>query len=139
MSASSSNACPFCSIPLSRVIDANDLALAIEDAFPVRPGHTLVVSRRHVESFFDLTSEEVAALVALLHRARARLDRTHHPDGYNIGINVGRAAGQTVMHLHIHLIPRATGDVAEPRGGVRNVIPGKGAYSVPDCHDRDPM
>ncbi len=115
-------------MPETRVIDSNDLAFAIEDAFPVSPGHALIVSRRHVESFFDLTVDEVAAIVALLHRAKARLDERDHPGGYNVGINIGRDAGQSVMHVHVHLIPRYAGDVAMPEGGVRNVIPGKGPY-----------
>jgi diadenosine tetraphosphate (Ap4A) HIT family hydrolase len=131
MIASSNNKCPFCTIPAARLIDSNDLAFAIEDAFPVSPGHALIVSRRHVESFFDLKADEVAAIVALLHRAKARLDERDRPGGYNVGINVGPDAGQTVMHVHVHLIPRQTGDVAEPEGGVRNVIPGKGRYLPP--------
>lgn len=128
MNDSSNNNCPFCGGPTARVIDSNDLAFAIEDAYPVSPGHTLIVSRRHAESFFELTEDEVAAIVMLLNRAKARLDERDRPGGYNIGINVGRDAGQTVMHVHVHLIPRYSGDVAQPLGGVRNVIPGKGTY-----------
>ncbi len=135
MSDSSNNACPFCALLAGRVIDSNDLALVIEDAFPVSHGHTLVVSRRHVESFFDLSSDELAAVADLLRRAKARLDERDHPDGYNVGINVGRDAGQTVMHVHVHLIPRYGGDVPAPRGGVRNVIPGKGDYAHPTRGD----
>jgi diadenosine tetraphosphate (Ap4A) HIT family hydrolase len=122
--------CPFCSIPMERVIDSNELAFVIEDVFPVSHGHVLVVSRRHVASFFDLTNDEIVAIVALLSRARARLDQREQPGGYNVGINVGMVAGQTVMHLHVHLIPRRAGDVANPEGGVRNVIPGMGPYSA---------
>jgi diadenosine tetraphosphate (Ap4A) HIT family hydrolase len=130
MSDSSTDPCPFCAIPAARVIDSNGRAFAVEDAFPVAPGHTLIVSRRHVESFFDLSPDEVAAVMELLGRAKARLDASSGPDGYNVGVNVGRAAGQTVMHVHVHLIPRLAGDVPEPRGGIRHVIPGKGAYPV---------
>jgi diadenosine tetraphosphate (Ap4A) HIT family hydrolase len=129
MTASLKNNCPFCTVLPERMIDSNDLAFAIEDAFPVSPGHALIVSRRHVESFFDLTVDEVAAMVTLVHRAKDRLDEHDHPAGYNVGINIGPAAGQTVMHVHMHLIPRFFGDVIEPQGGVRNVIPGKGAYA----------
>ncbi len=129
MNASSKNKCPFCTVPAERVIDSNDLAFAIEDAFPVALGHTLIVSRRHVESLFDLSVDEVAAIVALLHRAKARLERRDRPGGYNVGINIGADAGQTVIHVHVHLIPRFSGDVPDPRGGVRNVIPGNGAYA----------
>jgi diadenosine tetraphosphate (Ap4A) HIT family hydrolase len=131
MSDSPADLCPFCTIPAARVIDSNDLAFAVEDAFPVSPGHTLIISRRHVGSIFDLAPEEVVAVMELLGRAKARLDKRDHPDGYNVGVNVGRDAGQTVMHVHVHLIPRCTGDVPAPRGGVRNVIPGKGEYTVP--------
>src|SRR5437764_8877992 len=106
MTASSNNKCPFCTVPAARVIDSNDLAFAIDDAFPVSPGHTLIVSRRHVESFFELNADEVVAVVALLDRAKARLDERNGPSGYNVGINIGREAGQTVMHVHLHLIPR---------------------------------
>jgi diadenosine tetraphosphate (Ap4A) HIT family hydrolase len=130
MSDSRNDPCPFCAIPAARVIDSNDLAFAVEDAFPVAPGHTLIIVRRHVESFFALTPEEVAAVMELLGRAKGRLDASSGPDGYNIGVNVGRAAGQTVMHVHVHLIPRHVGDVADPRGGIRHVIPGKGGYPV---------
>jgi diadenosine tetraphosphate (Ap4A) HIT family hydrolase len=129
MSDLSKDKCPFCGVPTARLIEANEKCFAIEDAFPVSPGHTLIVPQRHVESFFDLTVEEVLALVALLHSTKARLDHRFSPDGYNIGINIGREAGQTVMHVHAHLIPRRTGDVDKPEGGVRNVIPGKGRYS----------
>jgi diadenosine tetraphosphate (Ap4A) HIT family hydrolase len=128
MTASSTNNCPFCNVSGERVIDSNLLAFVIEDAFPVSPGHTLIVSQRHVQSFFDLTGDELEAIMALLHRARTRLESHQRPGGYNIGINIGEEAGQTIMHAHVHLIPRHLGDVPEPKGGVRNVIPGKGAY-----------
>lgn len=129
MSVSLKNECPFCNLLDSRIVDANELAVAIRDAFPVSEGHTLVIPRRHVESLFDLSPDEVSAVMALLHRAKPDLDESHHAAGYNVGINIGRDAGQTVMHMHLHLIPRYCGDVADPTGGVRNVIPGKGKYS----------
>lgn len=91
------------------------------DKFPVNRGHVLVIPKRHEPSFFAITSEERNALFALLERAKEELDRIHKPDGYNIGINCGEAAGQTIFHLHIHLIPRYGGDVEKPRGGVRNI------------------
>ncbi len=111
-----------------RVLAENDLAVATADAFPVAKGHTLVVSRRHVADFFDLSAPEVAALFELLFRMKQRQAAELCPSGFNVGINVGAAAGQTVMHVHVHLIPRFVGDVAEPRGGVRNVVPGKGRW-----------
>jgi diadenosine tetraphosphate (Ap4A) HIT family hydrolase len=121
-------ACVFCSLPQDRIIDSNDLAMVIRDGFPVSPGHTLVIPKRHVGSFFAITEEERAAMFALLDRAKTALDETDHPDGYNIGINDGPAAGQTVPHLHLHLIPRFAGDSADPRGGVRWIMPDKADY-----------
>jgi diadenosine tetraphosphate (Ap4A) HIT family hydrolase len=106
----------------------NDLALYFEDRFPVSPGHLLFVPRRHVATYFEATPEEQHALWELVEEGKLRLDATRRPNGYNIGINVGETAGQTVMHLHIHLIPRYHGDMADPRGCVRHVIPEKGKY-----------
>jgi len=111
-----------------RVLDENQLALALFDSFPVSPGHSLVVSRRHISGFFDLSAAEVEAVFELLFQIRTRLENEYHPSGFNIGINVGPAAGQTVMHAHVHLVPRFVGDVTEPRGGIRNIIPGKRPY-----------
>lgn len=102
--------------------------MAIRDGFPVSPGHTLIVPRRHVASFFEITDTECADLMSLLAEAHDDLDREFHPAGYNIGINDGAAAGQTVPHLHIHLIPRYEGDRDDPRGGVRWVLPDRAAY-----------
>lgn len=120
---------PFLERPLSDWVASNSLAFAMRDAFPVSPGHTLVVPRRLVATWFEATREERAALLELVDEVRRQLEAgTPKPDGYNIGINVGEAAGQTVMHLHVHVIPRYRGDVENPRGGVRHVIPGKGNY-----------
>jgi diadenosine tetraphosphate (Ap4A) HIT family hydrolase len=121
-------ACVFCSLPQDRIIDSNDLAMVIRDGFPISPGHTLVIPKRHVGSFFEITAEERAAMFALLDRAASGLKDELAPAGYNIGINDGPAAGQTVPHLHIHLIPRFESDVADPRGGVRWIIPEKADY-----------
>jgi superfamily II DNA or RNA helicase/diadenosine tetraphosphate (Ap4A) HIT family hydrolase len=115
-------------VPETDWIASNDLAFAIRDRFPVTEGHTLVVTRRAAPSWFDATTAERAALLELVDQVRRRLDETHRPDGYNIGVNVGAAAGQTVAHLHLHVIPRYCGDVPDPRGGVRHVIPWKGNY-----------
>lgn len=123
--------CPFCRPDVERVAFVRDLVFGIWDAFPVTPGHILVVPRRHVGTWFEATSEEHAALMAGITEARSQVESRHTPDGYNIGVNVGRAAGQTVDHLHVHLIPRYRGDVANPRGGIRHVIPGKGDYKTP--------
>jgi diadenosine tetraphosphate (Ap4A) HIT family hydrolase len=120
--------CLFCAIPEDRIVLSSALACVIEDGFPISPGHSLVIPRRHVRSIFELSEEERAALLMLLEQAKLRLDRQHRPDGYNIGINDGAAAGQTVMHLHVHLIPRYKGDSADPRGGVRWIMPDKARY-----------
>lgn len=120
--------CLFCTIPAEQVLIEHPLALAARDSYPVSKGHTLIIPRRHVVTFFDTTEEERRAMLKLLDEMKARLDREHKPDGYNIGINNGAAAGQTVMHVHMHLIPRYAGDRADPRGGVRWVIPEKAAY-----------
>ena len=120
--------CPFCALPLERIVFSNLHCLVIRDAFPVSPGHTLVIPRRHVGSFFEIENTERDALMALLDEAKRRLDKEFKPAGYNIGINDGPAAGQTVPHLHIHLIPRYEADRADPRGGVRWIIPEKADY-----------
>lgn len=120
--------CPFCAIDPSSVYAANDLAFALADNFPVNPGHTLIVPRRHIVSLFEATEEERAALFDLLDEARQKLLAERNPDGFNIGINDGAAAGQTVFHLHIHLIPRYVGDCEDPRGGVRKLFPDRAPY-----------
>jgi diadenosine tetraphosphate (Ap4A) HIT family hydrolase len=106
----------------------NELAVALLDRSPVTPGHMLLIPRRHVADWFELTAEERGDLLALAGDARAWLIREHRPDGFNLGVNVGEAAGQTVFHVHLHLIPRYKGDVANPRGGVRGVIPARQNY-----------
>jgi diadenosine tetraphosphate (Ap4A) HIT family hydrolase len=122
------NPCPFCTLPAERVVQRNASGVLLRDGFPVSPGHSLVIPNRHVGSFFELSETERSDLLFLLDQAKAELDALHHPDGYNIGINDGAAAGQTVPHLHIHLIPRYHGDLLDPRGGVRWVIPDKAVY-----------
>jgi len=120
--------CPFCTLPESRVVAASAHGLVIRDAYPVSPGHTLVIPKRHMGSFFELTPAERSDLLALLDQAREELQVSLHPDGFNIGINDGPAAGQTVPHLHIHLIPRYRGDQTDPRGGVRWIFPDRADY-----------
>ena len=122
------NPCPFCTLPPERIIDSNDLALVIRDAYPVSPGHTLVIPKRHIGSWFEITQAEQQAILDLLLKAKAVLETEFKPDGYNIGINDGPTAGQTVPHLHMHLIPRYKGDQEDPRGGVRWIIPEKAKY-----------
>ena len=120
--------CPFCYLPPERIIDSNELALVIRDGFPVSKGHTLIIPKRHVGSWFDTSADERIALFILLDQAKLILDHEFKPDSFNIGINDGVAAGQTVPHLHIHLIPRYKGDQNDPRGGVRWIIPDKAKY-----------
>lgn len=120
--------CPFCSLPHERVVQENEHALWIYDGYPVSPGHSLIIPKRHVGSFFDVSTEERMGMLALLDQAKAAVDEQYHPDAYNIGINDGAAAGQTIPHLHLHLIPRSSADVADARGGVRWVIPDKADY-----------
>jgi len=123
-----STPCPFCTLAEDRILASNDLAIATPDGFPVSPGHTLIVPKRHVASWFDTTPEEQRAVIGLLGEMKQRLDAERSPAGYNIGINDGPAAGQTVRHLHLHLIPRYDGDTEDPRGGVRWVFPHRAAY-----------
>lgn len=120
--------CPFCHLPPERIQRSNAVGWVVRDAYPVSPGHTLIIPRRHTGSFFDLNAEERQGLLALLDQTRADLQASLQPDGYNIGINDGAAAGQTVAHLHIHLIPRFHGDQPDPRGGVRWVLPAQAKY-----------
>lgn len=118
--------CPFCD-PADAVI-SNALAHALFDTHPVNRGHLLLLPRRHVASYFESTAAERAALLELIDAGKALLEERYKPAGYNIGINVGSMAGQTISHLHVHLIPRYAGDVADPRGGVRGVIPDRQKY-----------
>ena len=121
--------CPFCErIAAGDLIAGNDSAAALLDGYPLNPGHCLVVPRRHVAEFFELTQSEQSDIWSLVSELKARLDRERTPAGYNVGINVGAAAGQTVWHAHVHLIPRYVGDVEDPRGGVRWVIAAKAPY-----------
>ncbi|MBM4128250.1 MAG: HIT domain-containing protein [Nitrospira sp.] len=121
--------CVFCVPQSERVFVENDLAFALWDAFPVTERHALIVSRRHVQDYFALTSEELLACDDLLRQAREPvLASDPSVEGFNVGANIGEVAGQTIFHCHIHLIPRRSGDVKNPRGGVRHLIPGKGAY-----------
>ncbi|NLK52530.1 MAG: HIT family protein [Syntrophomonadaceae bacterium] len=118
--------CPFCNP--DKVIIENSLTYAIYDRYPVNPGHFLIITKRHVESYFDTSNEERVAINQLIEECKKLLDVEYFPDGYNIGVNCGKAAGQTIFHVHVHLIPRFSGDIEDPRGGVRGVIPGKRIY-----------
>jgi len=106
----------------------NELAYCARDSFPVSRGHSLIIPFRHCADFFDLSLEEMAACLELLLATRKDLDEELRPDGYNVGVNVGRAGGQSVLHVHVHLIPRYAGDHPSPQGGVRQIIPWKADY-----------
>lgn len=118
--------CPFCAAD-GRVL-GNELAYVRWDKHPVNPGHCLIIPFRHVADFFATTADERQAMLALADAAKQMLERDFSPQGYNLGINVGAVAGQTVPHVHLHLIPRYTGDTHDPRGGVRGVIPARQSY-----------
>lgn len=121
--------CPFCNPDFDReLIVESPNAYAIYDKFPVNEGHSLIIPKRHCEDYFDLTFEEQTECVFMLNKVKEIVSKRFKPDGFNVGINVGEKAGQTVNHVHIHLIPRYDGDVEEPRGGVRGVIPNKRNY-----------
>ena len=121
--------CLFCNIKNERIISENDLAYAVHDGFPVTELHTLIIPKRHVEDYFGLTQEELLACDDLIQSLKDEIMNSDSSvDGFNIGMNSGESAGQTIFHCHIHLIPRLSGDVENPRGGVRHLIPGKGSY-----------
>jgi diadenosine tetraphosphate (Ap4A) HIT family hydrolase len=120
--------CPFCNPSADEIVAKNDLCYARWDRYPVSKGHLLVIPFRHIPDFFLMTPEERVAVLALVTECKEVIEENFCPGGYNIGFNVGVAAGQTVMHCHCHVIPRYVGDVKEPRGGVRGVVPGKRGY-----------
>lgn len=123
------NNCPFCKVESEReIIASTSLSIAFFDGYPISQGHVLIIPRRHVASFFDLAENEQLDMLMLAKRVKGIIDEMYHPDGYNIGVNVGEAAGQSVFHVHMHVIPRYKGDVPNPRGGVRGVIPSKQSY-----------
>lgn len=118
--------CIFCDIyknKSKRILTENELAFAIYDAFPVNEGHILIIPKRHFDNFFDATNDEITAIYSLLHECKEILSKKYNPTGYNVGVNIGFDGGQTIMHLHVHLIPRYQGDVENPRGGVRRLKP----------------
>lgn len=120
--------CAFCSLPTDRVWLATEHAIAFLDGFPVTVGHTLVIPKRHCPILHDLPANELQDVWGLVAKVRAMLKEKHHPDGFIIGVNEGEAAGQTIDHAHVHVIPRRHGDVPDPKGGVRWVVPAKAKY-----------
>ena len=121
--------CPFCNVSNEREIIAESVsAFAIYDKYPVSPGHALVIPNQHIGDYFELSVVEQIDCWELVNKVKGIISGRFNPDGYNIGINVGHSAGQTVPHVHIHIIPRYKGDLERPEGGVRGVIPGKRIY-----------
>lgn len=121
--------CLFCNLPKEKIITENEFSYAIRDKFPVTEKHSLIIPKRHVDDYFDLTNDELIGCDLLLRSVKKEiLTVDDSVQGFNIGMNCGAVAGQTIFHCHIHLIPRRQGDVENPRGGVRNIIPGKGNY-----------
>ena len=122
--------CIFCDFKndKEKVVLENDLAYAIFDGFPINKGHMLIIPKRHAETYFDLTEDEIKAMNELVFKAKKLIDDKYKPDGYNIGLNCGEYAGQTVFHCHMHIIPRYKGDTPNPRGVVRNIIKGQSKY-----------
>ena len=115
--------CIFCNLPADQIIAESDLCMAFYDQFPVSKGHVLIIPKRHVADYFELMPEEIEAMQKMLFEMKDVVQALYQPDGFNIGVNVGEMAGQSIFHVHMHLIPRYAGDVEYPRGGVRGVIP----------------
>jgi len=118
----------FTNLEPDRIIYKNDYFFIINDAYPVSPGHLLIISNKVRKDYFALSNKEKIELIVSLEKAKEIIEKEHKPDGYNIGMNCGDSAGQTVSHFHCHLIPRYIGDMENPKGGVRHCISGKGYY-----------
>lgn len=118
--------CPFCN--LNSIEHSTEFFNIIYDKYPVSKGHILVISKRHIASYFDLSNNEKHELVEIIDTLQRYLSDTYSPDGFNVGFNDGKCAGQTVQHFHLHIIPRYEGDMENPQGGVRGVIPNKQKY-----------
>lgn len=120
--------CIFCNLKWFEIIYENDACVAVYDKYPVNPGHVLVIPKRHIETCFDLKPYEVERMYYAAMKAKEEIEKKFSPDGYNIGFNCGESGGQTINHCHMHIIPRYKGDVENPRGGIRGVIPNKKEY-----------
>lgn len=122
------NECIFCNIPVGYYVIDNEFFFALHDKYPVSPGHMLIIPKRHVETWFELSPEEKDSMLLLAEEAKELIEKERRPDGFNFGINQGEAAGQTVPHLHLHVIPRYKNDVEDPEGGIRGAVPHKRKY-----------
>ena len=118
----------FTQLPEERILYRNGHFFIIKDGYPISPGHMLIISNEPKKTFFELSVAEQGSLLPMILIAKKLIEKEYQPDGYNIGMNCGEAAGQTVMHFHCHVIPRYKGDMEDPRGGVRHCIEGKGHY-----------
>ena len=118
--------CPFCNI--KTVLFEDDLCFVINDNYPVTQGHCLIIPKKHSSNYFECSKDEVDSLNSLIIKTKDYLDKNYQPSGYNVGFNCGESGGQTIFHTHIHVIPRYDGDMKNPRGGVRGVIPNKQSY-----------
>jgi len=126
--ANKNRKCPFCHPREGEVIFSSELVKGVWDTYPLNPGHVLLVPHRHIARWFDATPEEQVALTSAIEQATAAIEEQYSPEGFNIGFNDRKAAGQSVPHLHIHIIPRYEGDVPDPRGGIRKIIPARAEY-----------
>ena len=120
--------CKFCNIENDRIVIKSELSIAFFDLYPVNIGHSLIVPKRHISNYFELTPEEKIDIWNIVDKLKLLLEKEFKPDGFNVGINIGESAGQTIFHCHIHVIPRYQGDMDYPEGGVRGVIPSKQKY-----------
>jgi diadenosine tetraphosphate (Ap4A) HIT family hydrolase len=120
--------CPFCRIEQTSVFFQSESVVGIWDSYPLNPGHALLIPRRHIASWFEATVDEQSALTLAIQQAKVAIEKKYSPQGFTIGFNDQEAGGQTVLHLHVHVIPRYEGDVPDPRGGIRNIIPARSAY-----------
>lgn len=119
--------CPFCDFS-GTILFEDHLAFVTDDSYPVSPGHLLVITKRHISSFFETSPEEKESIMYLIETSVEFLKEKFEPDGFNIGVNIGEHAGQSIPHVHIHIIPRYKGDMVNPKGGVRGVIPERQSY-----------
>ena len=128
MNSETNTPCPFCLPESEKIFIRKDLCRCWWDDYPLSPGHALVIPTRHIETWFEATDKEKAEIIGVIDLVKIAIEREHQPTAYNIGMNSGRDAGQTVPHLHVHVIPRYPSDVADPRGGIRNILPAKARW-----------